>query len=94
MIRRMLKRVATAAKNEIERRRHPGADRTPAALPEPEPAHAPPAPPPPVASEWRSSAYHVKVLAGTECPFCNGAKAVGSYMCKPCIGTKGVRHVA
>lgn len=75
MIRQMLRLAVAAARVEVtqlvERLR-------PAPQVEP--------PPPTIApSQWSSSAYHVRVLASVECPFCGAEKAVGAYMCKACM---------
>jgi len=94
MIRQLLKLAVDAAKVEYGRWRNPGTATEPEQAPELEPEAPPPVPATPPASKWTSTAYHTQVLASTECPFCNGAKSVGAYMCKPCIGTKGVQHVA
>ena len=94
MLRQMLKLAADAAKVELERWRNPGAEPVPAALPEPTPPEPTPEAKPATTiatdSPWRSSAYHVQVLARVECPFCNGSKDVGAYMCRACMEVRRV----
>lgn len=75
MIRRMLSLAVAAARVEVTQL----VERL---LPAPQ---VEPAPPPVASSPWTSTAYHVRVLASVECPFCSAAKSVGAYMCKACM---------
>lgn len=78
MIRQMLRLAVEAVKVEIEHWRNPV---------QPEPVVAPivtAAQVAPTVSKWSSSAFHMQVLASTECPDCGAPKKVHSYRCPSC----------